>query len=187
MRVDLTLIFRFLFLFLFSYGWWPTFAQDASGGQRVGRENVIPVTAPGSYGQAGATYRLTRDISSATSAIFLGKDVTLDLNGFTISFADGNYEHIPNSGFEDGTKGWDLSKAPGAKVVNTEDVHVFLGKKLMSLEAGDEIVSPYIELPVAGRSYFAMCGVTGRYYEDMGGDLSKDMKVSVFRRGRTRP
>ena len=141
---------------------------------------AIPVTKPGSYGKSGASYILMNDISSPMSAVFLGKDVSLDLNGYTISYADGNYEHIPNYGFEEGLKDWDISKAPGAKVENTEDVHIFIGKKLMSLEAGDEIVSRYINLPVANRSYFAMCGVTGRYYHDMGGDVSNDMKVSIF-------
>jgi hypothetical protein len=42
------------------------------------------------------------------------------------------------------------------------------------------ITSEYINLPVAGRSYFAMCGITGNYYNDMGGDLSKDMRVSIY-------
>ncbi len=143
-------------------------------------EGVIEVTKPGNYEEAGATYMLTRDISSAKSAIFLGKDVTLDLNGYTITYADGNYEHIPNSGFEKGITGWDISKAPGAKVVNTEEVHTFIGKKLMSLEEGDELVSQYIYLPIAKRSYFAMVGVTGRYYRDMNGDMDNDMKISIY-------
>ena len=123
---------------------------------------------------------LVKDITSATSTIFLGKDVTLDLNGYTIKYADGNYGHIFNSGFEEGEKGWDLSKAPGAKVVNTKDVHVFIGKKILSLKAGDEITSSYVNLPLANRSYFAMCGVTGSDYKDMGGDLNNQMKVSVY-------
>ncbi|VAW23771.1 hypothetical protein MNBD_BACTEROID01-521 [hydrothermal vent metagenome] len=50
----------------------------------------------------------------------------------------------------------------------------------MSLEAVDEISSPYIPLAVEGRSYFAMCGVAGRYNHDMGGNESKNMKVSVY-------
>ena len=143
-------------------------------------EGVVPVRVPGSYAVPGTTYRLTQDISSAQSTIFLGKDVTLDLNGYTLRYANGNYEHIPNSGFEEGEKGWDLSKAPGAEVVDTEKVHVFVGKKLMRLKAGDEITSAYISLPVANRSYFAMCGITGNYYHDMKGDLKNEMKVSVY-------
>ena len=123
---------------------------------------------------------LMNDITGTTSAIFLGKDVTFDLNGYTITYAGTNYQHIPNSGFEEGLSGWDISKAPGAKVVNTKEVHVFIGKKLMSLKAGDEISSSYVKLPLANRSYFAMCGVTGHDYMDMNGDLKNQMQVSVY-------
>jgi len=131
-------------------------------------ETVIPISKPGSYDQPGATYMLVNDISSPRSAIFLGKDVTLDLNGYTITFADTCYEHIPNYSFEEGLKGWDVSKAPTAKVVDTK-VHVFVGDKMLSLSKGEEIVSSYIRLPLSGRSYMAMCGVA-----------VMDMKVSVF-------
>jgi hypothetical protein len=82
----------------------------------------------------------------------------LILNGYTIKYAAANYQHILNAGFEEGDKSWDLSKAPRAKVVNTKDVHVFIGKKIMSLKAGDEITSSYVNFPLANRSYFAMCG-----------------------------
>ena len=143
-------------------------------------ETIIPVTSAGSYEVPAATYRLENDITCERSAIFLGKDVTLDLNGYTITYAGGSYDNIPNQGFEEGTKGWDLSGAPGSKVVNTRDVHAFIGEKILSMEAGDEIISPYITLPVANRSYFAMVGITGRYYKDLRGDLNNDMKISIF-------
>ena len=120
----------------------------------------IAVEGPGCYAEPGKTYMLTRDIAAQGSAVFLGKDVTLDLNGYTITFADGQYSHVPNYGFEEGLEGWDVSKAPGAKVEDTETVHVFIGEKILSLAAGDEIVSGWVELPLAERSYFAMCGVT---------------------------
>ncbi|MEA2064209.1 MAG: hypothetical protein U9P14_10955 [Gemmatimonadota bacterium] len=127
------------------------------------------MTVPGSYDQAGTTYMLTRDISSPASTIFLGKDVTLDLNGYTIAYADGDYEHVPNYGFEEGLKGWDTSRASEAKVEDTEKVHIFIGKKILRLSAGDEIVSQYVNLPVANRSYFAICGV-----------LIRGMRVSLY-------
>lgn len=158
----------------------PGFAQYSKTEHQAATENVVPVSGPGNYAVPGTTYRLVNDISSPKTTIFLGKDVTLDLNGYTIRYADGNYEHLPNSGFEEGEKGWDLSKAPGAKVVNTEEVHVFVGKKLMSLKAGDEITSPYINLPIAGRSYLALCGITGHFYQDMNGDMKNEMKASVY-------
>jgi hypothetical protein len=139
-----------------------------------------PVSKAGSYDKAGTTYVLTNDISSERSTLFLGKDIILDLNGYKLKFADGKYEHIPNSGFEEGIYAWDLSKAPGAKLENTADVHVFLGKKLMSLKAGDEIISGYITLPVANRSYFAMCGITGHYWHDMKKYPDDEMKVSIY-------
>lgn len=130
--------------------------------------NAIPVSKPGSYAVPGATYMLVNDISSPRSAIFLGKDVTLDLNGYTITFADTSYEHIPNLSFEEGLKDWDVSKAPGAKIGDTK-IHVFAGDQILILPKGQEIVSQYIYLPVANRSYIAMCGVT-----------MMDMKVSVY-------
>jgi hypothetical protein len=103
-----------------------SFAQYNVTKHRLPTGNEVPVNAPGSYSKPGTTYMLVKDITSATSTIFFGKDVTLDLNGYTIKYADGKYGHIVNSGFEEGEKGWDLSKAPGAKVVNTKDVHVFI-------------------------------------------------------------
>ncbi len=129
---------------------------------------VIPVSKPGSYAVPGATYMLVNDISSPRSAIFLGNDVTLDLNGHSITFADTCYEHIPNFSFEEGAIGWDLTKAPSAKTVGTR-VHVFAGDKMLSLSKGEIIASPYINLPLANRSYIAMCGVA-----------KPNMEVSVY-------
>ncbi len=130
---------------------------------------AVAVSAPGCYARAGTTYMLDRDVSSPASGFILGADVVLDLNGYTLSFADCDYGHVPDYGFEEGGQGWDFSQAPGAKVVNTEDVHIFIGKKILSLAAGDEIVSGWVELPLAGRSYLAMCGVA-----------KLDMRVSLY-------
>lgn len=157
-------------------------AQYKVTAHRKPAADEIPISKPGSYDKPGAKYILVNDITADKSAIFLGKDVTLDLNGYTIRYADGKYNHITNPGFEEGLKGWDISKAPGAKLMNTADIHVFLGDKLMSLQAGDVIRSSYIYLPVANRSYFAMCGITGRHYHDslMKQDVRNEMKVSVY-------
>ncbi|MGA2616059.1 MAG: hypothetical protein ABSF26_00535 [Thermoguttaceae bacterium] len=125
------------------------------------------VSGPGAYDQPGRTYVLTADISGPMTPIFLGKDVTLDLNGYTLTFAAGNYEHIPNYGFEEGLKDWDVSRAPGAQVVSSA-VRPMVGQKILQLKAGDEIVSQYIRLPVADRSYYAMCAVA-----------TKDMRVTI--------
>jgi hypothetical protein len=87
-----------------------SFAQYHVKKHRLPTGNEVPVSAPGSYAKPGTTYILVKDITSAESTIFLGKDVTLDLNGYTIKYGDGNYGHVLNSGFEEGKKGWDLSK-----------------------------------------------------------------------------
>src|SRR5690606_38375447 len=97
-----------------------TSAQYKQHPARSLRAGEIPVTGPGNYDIPGATYVLMHDISAPRSAIFLGRDVTLDLNGYTLRFADGGYENMPNSGFEEGPRGWDLSNAPGAEVVGTD-------------------------------------------------------------------
>jgi hypothetical protein len=140
----------------------------------------IPVSEAGIFDIPGATYLLVNDISSPVSTVFLGKDVTLDLNGYTLTYADGSYGHVENYGFENGLEGWDVSKAPGAKIVKTEEVRPFIGDKMLSLKAGDEITSSYVYLPLANRSYFAMCGITGTLTTEMRGDFSKNMFVSIY-------
>jgi len=160
------------FFCLFSY---PVIAQYSQSVHRAPAPGEIAVSEPGSYDKPGATYILVNDISSPKSTLFLGKDITLDLNGYTLTYADGDYEHVANYSFEEGLEGWDISNAPGARIEDTK-VHVFVGDKILRLSAGEEIVSQYINLPVPYRSYFAMCGVTKRemrvsvYVEDAGGN-----------------
>jgi hypothetical protein len=55
--------------------------------------NEIAVTKAGSYAKAGETYVLINDISSEMSALFLGKNVTLDLNGYTVKYANYVYNN----------------------------------------------------------------------------------------------
>jgi hypothetical protein len=130
-------------------------------------DGEIEVTAPGSFAQTGKTYVLTQDISGPMTPVFLGKDVTLDLNGHSITFAAGKYEHVPNYGFEEGLTGWDVTKAPSAKVVPSA-VRPMVGEKILQFRKGEEIVSQYITLPVADRSYYAMCAVA-----------TKEMSVTI--------
>ena len=146
----------------------PVYPQFTPPEHRSPEDWEIPVTKPGSYAEAGATYILVNDIHSPGSALFLGKDVTLDLNGYTVYYAAGDYAHVPNHSFEQGLDGWDISGAPGARTEDTR-VHVFVGDSILRLSAGEEIVSSFVELPLAARSYIAMCGVTRR-----------DMRVSVY-------
>ncbi len=170
----------FLLLTIYSLSFGISFGQYSNQGHKDLPENVVAVDKPGYYGKPGTTYMLTQDLSSDRSTIFLGKDVTLDLNGYTITYADGDYEHIPNYSFEEGLKSWDTSLAPGARIENARIVHEFIGDSILRLKEGDVIRSAYINLPVANRSYYAICGVTGRFYREMKDYNNEDMKVSVF-------
>jgi hypothetical protein len=131
--------------------WQPTAPRALQAGE-------IAVTAPGNCDKVGATYVLTQDITSPASGLFLGQDVTLDLNGHTLTYAAG-YEGFANSGFEDDLNGWDISKAPGAQAKALPMTRPLVGKKVCVLPQGQEIVSPYISLPVANRAYYAMAAV----------------------------
>ena len=135
---------------------------------RVPATEEIPVNTPGFYGEPGKTYVLVGDLKSVKSTLFLGKDVTLDLNGYILTYADGNYEHVPNYSFEKGIDGWDVSRALNSKIEDTK-VQVIVGEKVLRLMEGEEITSGYVNLPVANRSYFATCGVS-----------APEMKVSIF-------
>jgi hypothetical protein len=69
---------------------------------------------------AGATYTIQDDVVAGGSAFrFTANDITLDLNGKTITYAVANGVIVPNAGFEevDGEGdliGWDLTNAPNA-------------------------------------------------------------------------
>lgn len=129
---------------------------------RALRAGEIPVSAPGNYSEAGKTYVLTQDVSAPGSAIFLGKDVTLDLNGYTITYAAAPYEAIPNGSFENGMQHWDCSKAPNAKAVDRRWLNPMVGDLVCLLPQGEEIASPYITLPIANRAYYAMVAVASQ-------------------------
>ncbi len=167
---------KYYLIVVFSALFFPACAQFSETAHRALLDGEIPVSEPGYYGESGKTYVLVNSISSPGTPIFLGNNVTLDLNGYEIIYADAAYEHIPNYSFEEGLAGWDVSKAPNARIGDTR-VHVFVGENVLRLNAGEEITSSYITLPVADRSYFAMCGVArpgmkvSVYVEDAAGDV----------------
>lgn len=109
------IIISFLGLTALGISFSPVFAVYRQSEHHPLQTGAVEVTGPGNYDKPGVTYMLTRDISSPGSAIFLGKDVVLDLNGYTITFADGEYAHVPNYDFEEGIGGWDLSPRAGSE------------------------------------------------------------------------
>lgn len=162
------LFIRCSLLSLVLYFSFSTYAQYSETAHRQLRAGEIPVSEPGNYGESGKTYVLINNISSPRSAIFLGENTTLDLNGYEITYADASYEHIPNYGFEDGLTRWNFTKAPLARIVGKQE-QVFVGEKALELNVGEQITSEYINLPIANRSYFAMCGIA-----------KKDMRISIY-------
>lgn len=159
--------FNFIMVLLIS-SFSGAYCQFRQTDHRVPAADEIAVSVAAYLGKAGKTYVLVNDLKSVKSTLFIGKDVTLDLNGYTLTYADGNYEHLTNYSFEKGLEGWDISGAPHAKTEDTK-VQVMIGDKVLRLKAGEEISSGYINLPVADRSYFAICGVS-----------APEMKVSIF-------
>jgi hypothetical protein len=132
-------------------------------------EGAIAVTKPGNLAKPGATYQLMNDITCERTALFLGPNVTLDLNGYTVTFADGDYEHMPNGGFDGGFEGWDTTKAPNASIITQKHDWPWIGEKVCKLPAGEELVSPWVRLPLADRSYYGMVAM-----------LTSQAKVSVI-------
>jgi hypothetical protein len=74
------------------------------------------ITTPYILSKRGAIYRLTGDIVAPRTAFGVAaRDVTLDLNGHTVTYADGVAVAIPNGGFEEPLSvGWDTTNAPHA-------------------------------------------------------------------------
>jgi hypothetical protein len=162
--------------------WQPTPSRELKPGE-------IAVTAPGNCDKAGATYVLTQDVTALASALFLGNNVTLDLNGHTLTYAAG-YSGVPNCSFEDGLQGWDVSKAPGAEAKEMPMQHPLVGRKVCLLPKGQEIVSPYVQLPLANRAYYAMTAVAshethvGVFVED---DQGRSIECAYRFGNNTRP
>jgi len=154
---------------------WPVQAEWRPVPSRALRDGEIPVSEPGICREEGATYVLTQDVTAPTSALFLGKNVTLDLNGHTLTYAAG-YSNVTNHSFEDGLRGWDTSKAPGAEAKAMPMQHPLVGDTICVLPEGQEIVSSTLELPVADRAYYAMVAVAshephlGIHVENENGD-----------------
>ncbi|MCD4759438.1 hypothetical protein K8R33_00950, partial [archaeon] len=122
--------------------------------------NCVEVSSCGFYNYpSGAYLLLTQDLSDTMSCIFLGGDVTLDLNGYTITYQDANYPMIPNYDFEGWTGGvpdyWDVSLAPSIEQRDQDDIRIVEGNNAF-MAGGETIVSDWVYLPVANRHYRGM-------------------------------
>lgn len=96
------------FLFVLSYILWSKNFSYA--------ETLINVTACGELNQTGATYVLQNDVASDGTCFYVTQsNITLDLNGHTVTYDNMAPVLIPNGSFEtDLADTWDLSHAPDA-------------------------------------------------------------------------
>lgn len=78
---------------------------------------AIDITECGYLSQANSTYVLQNDVSSEGTCFFItAENITLDLNGHTVTYDNAASTAIVNGDFET-TEGWDLSSAPNAAFV----------------------------------------------------------------------
>jgi Bacterial Ig-like domain len=125
----------------------------------VASQNVINIdqawlaaqgVGPYYLNQQGMTYRLQTDVSSSGTAFAIVADnVTLDLNGHTVTYNNSAPIVIPNASFESGSgnsaTGWNFSNAPNA----TRYQGIWLQNEVYdgqySLRFGDTTQNEFIE------------------------------------------
>ncbi len=123
---------------------------------------LTAATQPYILDQANATYILDTDVNADGSAFMMGNaNVTLDLNGHTVTYGNGAVTSVPNGGFENGTTGWDVSGAPTA-TIKPAPTGMWGANALFfsNYSAIQTIVSSPISIPVANREYAVT--VTGK-------------------------
>ncbi|MFH1648982.1 MAG: DNRLRE domain-containing protein [Candidatus Woesearchaeota archaeon] len=118
----------------------------------------------GVLNQPGETYVLQNDIYSNGSCLIITKnDITLDLNGHTVTYGMGPEVPVTNAGFEDdldiwdGLTGWDISNAPSTEIITGRDWQGEVGFGTHSLQFTaphntEYVLSDEITIP-AGRTY----------------------------------
>lgn len=91
-------------------------AKNIPLGGRVAAGAVVNQTACGCLNQADTTYVLQNDVSSNGSCfVITAANVTLDLNGKTVTYNNATPVTIPNGDFESAPAGdWNLATAPNA-------------------------------------------------------------------------
>ncbi|WP_165250234.1 PKD domain-containing protein [Paludisphaera soli] len=131
---------------------------------------VIPIDAawlsrqgagPYILNQAGAVYSLMTDVTtSGTAFVVLNKDVTLDLNGHTVTYGNSQPIVVANGGFEQGSgasvPGWNLSQAPRAAVAANSN-YLFGSQvlRLSNFSTPQTIVSQPMTIATPNRTYTA--------------------------------
>ena len=158
---------RFFLIFtLIFYGFPPQPAQAAEvridGNWLLGKPPPYLLTDP------NTTYLLDQDIMVDGTAFIVGAaNVTLDLNGHTITYGNAAPIIVTNGNFAKGTgssvPGWDLSAAPGAALApNT--FYLPGGSQCLqfsNMSGPNTILSDAISIPTANREYVATVATRG--------------------------
>ena len=123
----------------------------------IAHSNCVELTTCGDYsGNSDTYFLLMNDISDSMSCLFLADGVILDLNGYTVTYAEG-YNMMPNWNFESWTSGspdnWDVSGASGARQGTKQEMPLLGDYSLYLPNAGSVVVSDWVYLPVGNRHY----------------------------------
>ncbi len=162
------IFFALFFLNGFAQVTEPNYTTYSNGCSDISHSNCIEISEcnPEETGkpclvldQANTYYLLTEDLTTEKTGIIIKKDnTTLDLGGHTLTFGNSDVSGIPNSGFETGTSsGWDLSNAPNASIVSTNEFPMLdnYALKITAPSSGNEIVSGTTQISVLNREYSA--------------------------------
>ncbi len=121
------------------------------------------ITTPYLLNQANKTYVLTSDITAdQTAFVVKGNNITLDLNGHTVTFNNGNAVEIPNRDFEnwtgDAPDNWTVLAGTPQKSQS-----IFFGNyDLVFSSNGGKIRSAPVTLK-ANKTYLAFAFIKGAY------------------------
>ena len=123
---------------------------------------------------------LDTDVSvSGTAFMVAGKNITLDLNGHTVTYANTPSPVVTNGGFEAGSgrsvTGWDLSGAPAA--VLAPNTHYLFGNQVLRLDnfSTTQTIISRSDHDSGGQLY-----VRGDNYSWGAWRLSHEMTISVI-------
>jgi len=124
--------------------------------------------APYVLSQAGATYQLETDVTtSGTAFVILNQNITLDLNGHTVTYGNSTPVTVTNGGFESGSgtnlPGWNLSGAPAAAIASNTN-HLFGNQvfRLSNFSTTQTIVSSPIAINTPNHTYTATITPAGQ-------------------------
>ena len=131
----------------------------------------MPASGPFILSASSQTYMLGTDVAvNGTAFVFGGKNITLDLNGHTITYGDRSPLTVANGGFEAGNigdtsiSGWNLTNAPSAAIAANDCYfwgnHVL---KFTNISSSQYILSDPNSIPVANIEYTATITPKGAY------------------------